>query len=572
MTRSQAFMAQGLLLAIIVADVGEAFTSSITSTGTTGRCRTDNYLWAFPVNTEEQGQVPSWKRRLLSAVQETLWPGSQPDPSVTDASLPPGSLGCPFFGSDGFLSGNSKDGPGCFFRQAAKAAGDPHVYQFYFFGGPVASVSGKALVSEVTSMEFDQLEALSATYNDGATPTDVESGAEVPPTVFGNDNAMFERDREKHAFLRRIMKAGMTASTIQEAFPIVHAIAQQRIEQILSTDITYRNGGVVHMETICTEYSLDVTQKQVLGLELPPDEVSRFRESMTTWLSALYSPLANLNMPWLVPHLPEFKAKKNIEEKIEQKIDALLEAGTPDASVLSKMLFAVDAETNNQKLTRSQVVENALMLMIAGSETTSGSLTLMMLMLGLHPHVLHRLQEEQDSIVREFGPNLQLSLLDEHHAPYLNAVMKETLRMGPLTGGFPKRTTETIVVDGYQIPKGWSVFSNIRLTHQLDPSTKLDNDAHMSVHTGFHPERWLSPDTVPQEYIPFGTGPRHCIGAPLAVMQIQLFLATLARRVYSFDLMEDYTDQKPVVWNPSTMVPRPKDGVNVQNCVPRSMI
>lgn len=290
---------------------------------------------------------------------------------------------------------------------------------------------------------------------------------------------------------------------------------------------------------------------------------------MTTWLGALYSPLANLNMPWLVPHLPEFKAKKNIEEKIEQKIDALLESGTPDASVLSKMLFAVDAETNNQKLTRSQVVENSLMLMIAGSETSSGTLTLMMLLLGLHPHALQKLQEEQDAIVQEYGPDLQLSLLNEHHAPYLNAVMKETLRMGPLTGGFPKRTTETIVVNGYQIPKGWSVFSNIRLTHQLDPSTKVDNDAHMSVHVGFRPERWLSLDTVPQEYIPFGTGPRHCIGAPLATMQIQLFLATLARTVESFDLVEDYTNQKPVVWNPSTMVPRPKDGANVQNCVPR---
>ena len=265
MTRPLLFLAQGLLLAIITANVGEAFTPSLTSAGTIGQCRADNYLCAFPVNTEEESQVPSWKRRLLSAVQETLWPGSQPDPSVTDASLPPGSLGCPFFGIDGFLSGNSKDGPGCFFRQAAKAAGDPHIYQFYFFGSPVASVSGKDLVTEVTNMEFHQLEALSATYNDGATPTALEADAEVPPTVFGNDNAMFERDREKHAFLRRIMKAGMTASSIQEAFPIVHSIAQQRMEQIVSTDSSNRNGGTVHMETICTEYSLDVTQKKSWG-------------------------------------------------------------------------------------------------------------------------------------------------------------------------------------------------------------------------------------------------------------------------------------------------------------------
>ena len=579
-----------VLLVAMAARAGDAF---IVPPATTTRspCRastsTSSALPATPARSaDEEQQQPSnisLKRRLLSFVQETLWPGAQPDPTV-DAELPPGSLGCPFLGSDSFLSGNEKDGPGCFFRQGSRAAGDPGLYKFYFFGGPVASVSGKELVTQVTNLEFSHLEALSPTYNDGAKTKDDDATAataasiEATPSVFGNDNLMFERNRNQHAFLRRIMQAGMSAGAMQEAFPIVHDIAQERIQSLLTSRNSQQQQQqqqhatspeeVWNMETICAEYTLEVTQKQVLGLELPLEEVALFRRSMTTWLGALYSPIANLNIPWVVRHTPEYKARLHIQGKIDEKIDALLEPGTSDASVLSKMLFAVDEETNNQKLNRSQVVENALLLMITGSETSSGTLALMMLLLGLHPHVLRKLQEEQASIQQEYGPDLQLQLLDEHHAPYLNAVMKETMRMGPLTGGFPKRATRTIEVDGHQIPKGWSVFNNVRLTHQLDPSTRLPNDAHMNVHTGFRPERWLSPDTTPQEFIPFGTGPRYCIGAPLATLQIQLFLATLARKVDSFELVEDYSHQKPVVWNPSTMVPRPTDGVRVQNFVP----
>jgi len=505
-------------------------------------------LSATPVLEEEGTDI---LLKLKRSIKNALWPGSQPDPSASEP-LPPGSLGCPFFGSDGFLSGNKKDGPGCFFPQQSAREGHANIVKFYFMGAPVASVSGAKLVNQLTRAEFSQTEALSPTYNDGNAEKEV-------PSVFGNDNLLFERNKDKHAFLRRLVGAGMTAKSVALAFPIIKELTHNRIHTRMTNDVSAENP--LKLETVCAEYTLDVTQKQILGLDLPPEEVATFRSKMVTWLDAMYSPVANLNIPWIVKHTPEYAARHYIQDKVEGKIDDLLENG-PDASLISQMLFAVDEE-NSQKLTRKQVLENSMLLMVTASETTAGTLTMMMFLLGLHPDKYQKVVEEQKAVMAKFGTEITQDIL-ENHCPYLNAVKQETMRMGALTGGYPKRATETIKVDGIQIPKGWSVFCNVRLTHMLDPVTRLPDNSHMCVHRGFQPERWFEEETTPTDFMPFGSGPRYCIGAPLANLEIQLFLATMARRVESFDLLEDYTGQKPVVWNPSTLTPRPIDGVAVQ--------
>eukprot|EP00797_Seminavis_robusta_P032596 Sro732_g194430.1 dihydroxyvitamin D(3) 24-hydroxylase, mitochondrial (193) ;mRNA; r:20808-21386 len=190
-----------------------------------------------------------------------------------------------------------------------------------------------------------------------------------------------------------------------------------------------------------------------------------------------------------------------------------------------------------------------------------------MFLLGLHPDKYQKLVQEQQSIIQQFGPELTQDIL-ENHCPYLNGVRKEALRIGAVTGGYPKRAKGTILADGVQIPKGWSVFCNIRLTHLLDPVARLSDNSHMCVFQGFQPERWFSPETTPSDFMPYGSGPRRCFGKPLANLQMQLFLATLARNVQSFELEKDYQGGKvPVEWYPSTITPRPSDGTMVKNVV-----
>jgi len=488
------------------------------------------------------------RRRLF------LWPGVRPDPGFSEP-LPSGSLGCPFFGSN-VLAGSYKKGPEKSYRKASERLGHPRVWKFYFLGTPVAAVSGAALVQKVAAQEFSTADA----------DTSPEASLEKPkqdkkrPMVFGRDSLVSERNKERHAFLRRLVGSGMTSSALRQALPTIQGTAQDCIDQLLLE----KKEKTVRMESFCMDYTLDITQRQLLGLdEFPASEQVVMREQLNIWLSAIFSLLANLisGIPFLVRRSKPFKARQYIEAKLEEKIDSLLENG-PDQSILSNMLFATDEEHQCSKLSRDQVINNALLLVAAGVENSASTMTLALLLLGLHPDAYAKLVNEQYEFQSRHGDKIPTQELLDNECPYLDGVVKEAMRLGPVSGGFARRARRTIIIDGKQIPKGWPIFPTIRLTHQLDPVSRLPDDSHMDVHKGFDPERWFHSSTTPTDFIPFGAGPRYCLGASLALMEIKVFLAMLARSVASFRLVGKSASGE-IKWNPRTMVPRAADGVQM---------
>jgi len=483
-----------------------------------------------------------------------LWPNARPDPAISEP-LPPGSLGCPWLGSN-ILKGSQRKGPEYFYREASHKVGDPSVWKFYFLGRPVASVSGIKLLKKINNMEFTN--ATEAADTDlQPFENEKESAAKKKkddrPRIFGSNNVMFERNKERHDFLRRLVGSAMTPQALKEALPTIQKTAQATIESEIL------NGQkVVKMENVCVDFTMAIVQNQFLGIQLSTEEACVFRDKVKVWLKALYS--LSAFVPWLVRRSASYKAKLYIVEKIEQKIDLLLEKG-PDSSTLSNMLFAVDENDPAKKLSREEVIENAQVLVIAGSETTASTLTLATLLLGLHPDKHQTIVKEQQAIVQRYGKELTPRILDQE-MPYLEAAIKEALRLGTVTGNFPKTAKQTITVDGFQIPKGWNIFSNYRLTHQLDPVIREANNAHMDPWTGFVPERWFQEATTPSAFVPFGTGPRFCLGYNLAMLEMNVFLATMARNLPVIELVNN--QQGGVRWNPSTLIPMPVDGTLIK--------
>jgi cytochrome P450 len=507
----------------------------------------------------------SWALRLAAALLVSaliyrfratlLWPGAKPDPSLSEP-LPPGGLGCPWIGNN-ILAGSKKLGPEYFYRKVSKRLGDPRVWKFYFMGSPVAAISGKELVQKFNALEYMDTEALGATYEyqGDVDAEDKKEKEQNKPKIFGSNNVMFERNKKRHEFLRKLVGSAMTPQAITAAVSTMQETARATIESEI-----LQKSEAVKMENVCVDYTMDITQNQILGLSLPHDEVLVFREKLKVWLKAMYQLIGTIRIPWIVKRSAAYKARLHIESKINDKIDSLIKGG-PDSSTISNLLFAVDE--NNKKLSREDVVENALLLVIAGSETSAGTLTLANLLLGLHPDKYQKIVEEQEAIVKKNGVELTLQILD-NEMPYLDAVLKETLRMGAVTGGFPRRAKSTIAVDGVQIPKGWGVFTTYRLTHQLDPITRLPNDEHMDPRKGFVPERWFQAETTPSDYVPFGSGPRYCLGANLAMAEMKIFLSMMARLVPKLQLVNKEKYQDHVEWHPSTMIPRPNDGLLIQ--------
>merc|ERR1719273_182282 len=113
------------------------------------------------------------------------------------------------------------------------------------------------------------------------------------------------------------------------------------------------------------------------------------------------------------------------------------------------MVFATDegedGTSPQKKLTRKQVVENSLLLILAGSETSASTLTNALLCLGLNREKWKRLVEEQQAMRAKYGDELTRETLDKE-CPYLEAVIKETMRIKPLSSGAPRITESTLTV------------------------------------------------------------------------------------------------------------------------------
>ena len=122
----------------------------------------------------------------------------------------------------------------------------------------------------------------------------------------------------------------------------------------------------VKMEDVCNDFTLDVAWRQILGLNLTEDEIPEFYKQVKDWVGGIFNPLYAL--PFKVPGIrftKGYQAHKYLVGKVEEKLGQL-DANGPDGSTLSGIYFATDDDNDSRKLTRQQVIDNALILIVAG--------------------------------------------------------------------------------------------------------------------------------------------------------------------------------------------------------------
>ena len=484
-----------------------------------------------------------WKALARFTSQRILWPNSAPDASVS-APLPPSTMGCPLFGHN-ILAGSKHHGPYVFFANAAKKLGNPKIFRYFAFGFPFVSVSGKDNIKATLKGEFDP---------DGINTMTVSEGMSL---VFGTESILYQNDKKKHALLRRLAGQAMTPVALRKAVPTIQATAEEVIAKYLLTDAGSESS--ITMENLMDEFTMDIARNQILGLEIEEDELETFEKNTSDWINGIFNPLL------MIPGIPKFvarstkggRARAYLVSKLEERLEYLATLDESDGSSLGAMFFAVDEDGN--KLSREQLIDNALILILAGTETSSSTLTVASLLLGLHPDIYQRLREEQQALQAKHGDTMTMELLDEE-CPYLDAVIRETMRLKPIDGLVERQTATTLVVDGKQIPQKYIVYTNIRQTHADDPNTFLEDGSHMDIYKGFNPDRWLDDETKPSEWMGFGEGQRRCLGERLAMCEMKIFLASLARKVDEYTLANGDNE---ILWNPISVMARPSDGVEV---------
>src|SRR5882757_7704313 len=189
------------------------------------------------------------------------------------------------------------------------------------------------------------------------------------------------------------------------------------------------------------------------------------------------------------------------------------------ADLLSMLREARDPDTG-EPMSRQQIHDETITLMMVGSETTRSTLSWACHLLSRHPSVQREVQAEADRVLA--GRPARAEELGE--LAYTRRVVTETLRMYPPAWILTRRATVDVDLGPYRIPAGTNVCYSSYAVHR-DPSLYADPDR-------FDPDRWLSEragGVARQDYLAFGAGSQGCIGEPVAWAQTAVVLSTIAR-------------------------------------------
>jgi cytochrome P450 len=183
---------------------------------------------------------------------------------------------------------------------------------------------------------------------------------------------------------------------------------------------------------------------------------------------------------------------------------------------------------DGEPMSEQELRDELMTLLVAGHETTATSLAWALERLMRHPHMIERLRDE-------------LAIGEDE---YLDAVVKETLRLRPVLPIVVRRLAEPTEIGGRLLPAGVSVAPCIYLIHRRD-------DIYPEPER-FRPERFLESPAGTYTWIPFGGGVRRCLGASFAIFEMKTVLSAVLSRV---DLVPSQVGSEPVVRRAITLTP-----------------
>jgi cytochrome P450 len=296
------------------------------------------------------------------------------------------------------------------------------------------------------------------------------------------------------------------------------AYGEIMVEETAKQVAGWRAGDRIDLSHEMMEMTLAIAGRTMFGADVRNDAsaVSRGLElGMRSQMQNLKSPV-RLGYNWPLPrHLRMRRAVKILDDVVYRLIAEGRMRGTDRGDVLSLLLLARDEE-DGTGLTDRQVRDEVMTLLLAGHETTANALTWTWYELSRNPAVLARLLEEvgDRAVTADDLPAL----------PYNLAVIEEAMRLHPPAYMTGRQTNREIVLGGHRLPEGTIVAVNIRGIHRRADYFPEPN--------AFRPERKL-PDAKKarprHHYLPFGAGPRVCIGSHFALLEAQLALATMVR-------------------------------------------
>ncbi|CAA7016096.1 unnamed protein product [Microthlaspi erraticum] len=412
--------------------------------------------------------------------------------------LPPGSMGFPIIGETfEFMKPHDTLEFSTFLRKRMLRHGP--LFRTSIFGAKVIVSTDIALNMEIAKVNS------------------VIGATESLTRLFGKKN-LFSQSKESHKHVRNLTlqllgSQGLRLRMIQD----IDLSARRHME------IGARGGGLDIRET-SSKILMQCLAKKVMGdmeHEAAKELELCWRGIPSGWFGFSY------NFPGSTVY-QILKARKKMLTIIKEMIVKKRASGEELGEFLD--IIFQEMERQGETISLDTVVEYIYTFFLLAHETTPRTLAAMVKQISDHPQVMQELQREHEAIVQnKTDKEAGLTWEDYKSMTFTHMVINESLRT---TSTFPtvlRKTTHDLEVRGYTIPAGWT-FMGYPLIHLSEE--KYDDPL------SFNPWRWKGKDlsaTISKSYMPFGAGPRLCVGAEFAKLNMAIFVHHLSRYRWSMN-------------------------------------
>lgn len=333
-------------------------------------------------------------------------------------------------------------------------------------------------------------------------------------------DSMFNAEGAHWRWQRQAAAPTFSARNILGLSPIMTAAAAESVDR-LSAHIGKQTDVVDEMVRATFTVISDVTFSDTTGV-IKAEEVHRALDAYLTD-AAKVSILDMLNAPEWVPRPMRLLQKRQIN-KLKSLTNDVIHSrrtnGKRDIPDLLDMLIAgVDPETKRQ-MNNKDVRDNLLAFIVAGHETTSLALSWALYLLALHPDIQDRARQEAQSVLQ--GRICEGA--DVAQLPYIRQIIDETMRLYPPAPLVSRTALQSDTLCGREIRKRDTLIIPIYAIHRHHLYWK-DPDY-------FDPDRFADRKSIERfSYLPFGDGPRICIGASFAIQEAVIILSSVLSKL-----------------------------------------
>jgi cytochrome P450 family 135 len=346
------------------------------------------------------------------------------------------------------------------------------------------------------------------------TPEAVKAVFHGPPEHMnmGDINGLFRRvlgrdsllvlDGDDHLRQRKLLLPPFHGDRIAEHYGAMLAAAEEDVA-------TWPTGKPFPLQPRMQAMTLNVILRAVFGLEAGPRRdrlrvlLARLLELNTTIATTL--PQLRIELGGHSPWGKLMRCTKEVDRAVYEEIARRREVADKPNDVLSLLLDARDPA--GVPMSDRELRDQLLTMLVAGHETTATALAWAFERLVRHPGVVERIRSE----------------LADGQTAYLDAAIKESLRLRPVVPIAARKLTVPYEIDGTVYDAGTVLMPCIYLLHR-NPDIYDSPDE-------FRPERFLGTQPPPYSYIPFGGGVRRCLGAGFAHAEMRAVMGTVLSRV-----------------------------------------